>query len=147
MTSSNGNFFRLCESNPSVTGALPSLRPMTWSFDVFFDERLNKRLTNCRDGGDLRRHSAHCDITVMRQGPRILCKYHGWWRPSNKKSLAKPLFEPVFERTQLIHWPLGGVVITLKVKFSFSFSQIDFPGKLVSGDCSGMPLMRQYWFR
>ena len=34
----------LCEGNPPVTGGLPSQRPMTWGFDVFFDLRLNTRL-------------------------------------------------------------------------------------------------------
>ena len=35
----------LCEENPSVTGGFPSQRPVTRSFDVFFDLRLNKRLS------------------------------------------------------------------------------------------------------
>ena len=38
MTSSNGNIFR-------VTGPFPSQRPVTQSFDVFSDLRLNKRLS------------------------------------------------------------------------------------------------------
>ena len=33
----------LCEENPSVTGGFPSQRPVIWSFDVFFDLRLNKQ--------------------------------------------------------------------------------------------------------
>ena len=37
MTSSNGNIFRVTE--------LPAQRPVTQSFDVFFDLRLNKRLS------------------------------------------------------------------------------------------------------
>ena len=44
----NGTTFRttaLCEGNPPVTGGFPSQRPMTRSFDVFFDLRLNKRLS------------------------------------------------------------------------------------------------------
>ena len=48
MTSSNGNIFRvtgpLCGNSP-VTGEFPSRRPMTRSFDVFSDPRLNKRLS------------------------------------------------------------------------------------------------------
>ena len=48
MTSSNGNIFRitgpLC-GNSAITGEFPSQRPVTRSFDVFFDLRLNKRLT------------------------------------------------------------------------------------------------------
>ena len=35
----------LCEGNPPVTGGFPSQRPLTWSFDVYFDLRLNKRLS------------------------------------------------------------------------------------------------------
>ena len=35
----------LCEGNPPVTGGFPSQRPVTWSFDVFFDLRLNQRLS------------------------------------------------------------------------------------------------------
>ena len=35
----------LCEGNPPVTGGFHSQRPLTWSFDVFFDLFLNKRLS------------------------------------------------------------------------------------------------------
>ena len=48
MTSSNGNIFRVTGplwGNPPVTGGFPSQRPVTRSFDVFFDLRLNKRLS------------------------------------------------------------------------------------------------------
>ena len=48
MTSSNGNIFRvtgpLCGTS-AVTGDFPTQRPVTRSFDVFFDLRLNKRLS------------------------------------------------------------------------------------------------------
>ena len=47
MTSSNGNISRvtgpLCGNSP-VPGEFPSQRPVTRSFGVFFDLRLNKRL-------------------------------------------------------------------------------------------------------
>ena len=46
MTSSNGNIFRiigpLCRE---FTGEFPTKRPVTQSFDVFFDLRLNKKLS------------------------------------------------------------------------------------------------------
>ena len=48
ITSSNGKFstlLALCEGNPPVTGGFPSQRPVMQSFDVFFDLRLNKRLS------------------------------------------------------------------------------------------------------
>ena len=35
----------LCEGNSPVTGEFPSQRPVTRNFDVFFDLRLNKRLS------------------------------------------------------------------------------------------------------
>ena len=48
MTSSNGNIFRvtgpLC-GEFTGPGEFPTQRPVTRSFDVFFDLRLNKRLS------------------------------------------------------------------------------------------------------
>ena len=34
-----------CEWNSPVTGGFPSQRPVTWSFDVFFDPRRKKLLS------------------------------------------------------------------------------------------------------
>ena len=48
MTSSNGNIsalMALCAGNSPVTGEFPAQRPVTRSFDVFFDLRLNIRLS------------------------------------------------------------------------------------------------------
>ena len=42
MTSSNGNILRV--TGP-LWGEFPSQRPVTWSFEIFFDLRLNKRLS------------------------------------------------------------------------------------------------------
>ena len=95
MTSSNGNFsalLTLCEGNPPVTGGFPSQRPVPRSFDVFFDLRLNKRLSN-RDASDLRHHRTHYDITVMKTiecgelqrmvmrsvSKRNTCLYKNWY--------------------------------------------------------------------
>ena len=68
MTSSNGSIFR--ETGPlcgefTGPGEFPTQRPVTRSFDVFFDLRLNKRLSNNREAGDLRRHRGHYDVSVM----------------------------------------------------------------------------------
>ena len=35
----------ICAGNSPVTGKFPTLRPVTRSFDVFFDLRLNKQLS------------------------------------------------------------------------------------------------------
>ena len=68
MTSSNGNIIRvtghLC-GKPPVTGEFPTQRPVTRSFDVFFDLRLNNSWVNNREAGALRRHRAHYDFIVI----------------------------------------------------------------------------------
>ena len=48
MTSSNGNIFRvtgICAGNSPVSYEFPAQKPVTRSFDIFFDLRLNKRLS------------------------------------------------------------------------------------------------------
>ena len=68
MTSSNGNTFRvtghLCGE---FTGHrwIPHTRPVTLSFDVFFDLHPNNVWVNDREAGDLRRHRAHYAVIVM----------------------------------------------------------------------------------
>ena len=42
--------------------------PVTQSFDIFLDRRLNKRLRYNRKACDLRRHLTHYDAIVMRGG-------------------------------------------------------------------------------
>ena len=44
VTSSKGNIFGVTGNSP-VTGEFPAQRPATRSFDVFLDQRLNKRLS------------------------------------------------------------------------------------------------------
>ena len=55
----------LCAGNSPVTGEFPWQRPVTRSFDVFFDLRLNKQLSKQSEAGDLRCHRAHYDFIVM----------------------------------------------------------------------------------
>ena len=73
ITSSNGNIFRvtghLCWK---FTGEFPSRRPVTRSFDVCFDLRLNNGWVNNREAGDLRRYRGHYDVIVM---PKRLLKF------------------------------------------------------------------------
>ena len=50
---------------PVKTGEFPEQRPVTRSFDVFFDLHLNKRAwVNNHEAGDLRHYRAHYDVTV-----------------------------------------------------------------------------------
>ena len=55
----------ICAGYSPVTGEFPGQRPVTRSFDAFFDLRLNKRLVNNREAGDLRRHRTHYDVIVV----------------------------------------------------------------------------------
>ena len=54
----------ICEGNSPVTGEFPTQRPVTRSFDIFFDVRLNGWANN-RGAGDLTCHHAHYDVTVL----------------------------------------------------------------------------------
>ena len=55
----------ICAGNSPVTGVFPAQRPVSRSFDIFFDLRLNNGWVNNRETGDLRRHRAHYDVRVM----------------------------------------------------------------------------------
>ena len=63
ITSSNGSIF--CVTGHWCREFIPAQRPVTWSFDVFFDLHLNKRLSKQPWLGDLRRHLTHYDVTIM----------------------------------------------------------------------------------
>ena len=52
----------LCAGNSPVTGEFPIQRPVTGSFNAFFELHLNNR-----EAGDLRRHRAHYDVILMVQ--------------------------------------------------------------------------------
>ena len=55
----------LCARNSPVTGEFPSQRPVSWSFNVFFDLGLNKRLSKQSRLLVIWDHRAHYDVTVM----------------------------------------------------------------------------------
>ena len=57
----------LCSGNSPVTGEFPSQRPVTRSFDDFFDLRLNNHLSKQSRRSWLRRHRAHYDVIVMKK--------------------------------------------------------------------------------
>ena len=68
MTSSNGNIFRvtgpLCGESTGP-GEFPTRRPVTRSFDIFFDLHLNKRLSKQPWGWWFETPSWHYDVSVM----------------------------------------------------------------------------------
>ena len=74
-------FFALlavCAGNSPVTGEFPTQRPVTRSFDVFFDLRLNKQLSKQSSGWWFETPPSplwrHCNV--------LLCCQHraSWWR-------------------------------------------------------------------
>ena len=56
----------ICAGNSPVPVEFPAQRPVTLSFDVFFDLRLNKRLSKQSWAGELIRYRAHYEVTVMK---------------------------------------------------------------------------------
>ena len=54
-----------CAENSPVTSEFPAQRPVARSFDVSFIYVWINGWVNNRDAGDLRRHHAHYDVTVM----------------------------------------------------------------------------------
>ena len=101
MTSSSGNIFRVTGplyGNSPVTGEFPSQRPVTRSFDIFFDlsKRLSKQSTRRwfeTPSRSLWRHSydfLQCYITIQRCrshffGIQAMCHYLNQWWPSLRK--------------------------------------------------------------
>ena len=63
----------LCAGNSSVSGEFPSQRPLTRSFGVFFDLRLNKRLSKQSWGWWFETPShrlwRHCNVNASSTGP------------------------------------------------------------------------------
>ena len=55
----------ICAGNSPVPGEFPAQRPVTRSFDIFFDLRLNNGWVNNRDAGELRPHPIRYDVTVL----------------------------------------------------------------------------------
>ena len=53
----------ICAGNSPVSGEFPAQRPVTRSFDVFFDVRV---WVNTREAGHLRRYRIHYDVIVMK---------------------------------------------------------------------------------
>ena len=52
----------ICAGNSPVSGEFPAQKPVTRSFDVFFDVRV---WVNTREAGHLRRYRIHYDVIVM----------------------------------------------------------------------------------
>ena len=70
MTSSNGQssaLLAICAGDSPATGEFPAQKPVTRSYDVYVDLRLNNGWLYNGEAGDLWRHRDNCDVTVMQQ--------------------------------------------------------------------------------
>ena len=89
----------LCAGNSPVTGEFPSTKPVTRSFDIFFDLRPNKfAWVSNREAGDLRRHRAHYDIIVI-----DVCEHSVWLLLILVDSEDNPAY--VLFSSDFIHYP------------------------------------------
>ena len=84
----------ICAWNSLVTGEFPTQRPVTWSFNVFFDLRLNKRLSKQWWGWRFEMPSRpllrHCNGWFLYPPKRSLGGYTGFTqfvRPSVRPSV------------------------------------------------------------
>ena len=84
----------LCVGNSPVADEFPSQRPVTRSFDVFFDLRLNTRLSkqSRRRWFEAAPHPLwrQCNVNNMMAEfveiiPRRGWGYHGWWWPGDAR--------------------------------------------------------------
>ena len=73
----------LCAGNSPVTGEFPAQRPVTRSFDVFFDLRLSKRLNKQSWGWWFETLShplwRHCNVYLYGIGLITLCRNRELW--------------------------------------------------------------------
>ena len=113
MTSSNGNIFlAICAGKSPVTGEFPAQRPVTRSFDVLFDLRLNKRWGNNREAGDLRRHRAHYDFTVMkRRFIGIIAPTIGTHKENEINTVFARTIQIICDRCDIWHVPETEIVL------------------------------------
>ena len=115
MTSSNGNMFRVtgfCAvnspvtvGNSPVTGEFPSHRPVTRSFNVFFDLHLNKRLSK----QSRRRWFETPSLSLWRPG------FYTKGRPLVKSNLICP--------SDKLSWQPGCPVLNINIQGNFCISQ------------------------
>ena len=75
----------LYEGNPLVTGEFPAQRPVTTSFDVSFDLRLNKRLRNQSEGWWFETPSCSLWRHRMPKHLRRIPMAHNTLKPTNDK--------------------------------------------------------------
>ena len=116
MTSSNGNIF-------GVTGHLCAQRPVTWSFNVFFDLRLNKRLSKQTWGWWLETQShplwRHCNED------KLLCKHIcGEWKKIYSEHRKSTIYRNLSFCSKLLNKLANALMSVLKSVYSQKIHEI-----------------------
>ena len=96
----------ICVGNSPVTGEFPEQMPVTWSFDVFFDLRLNKRLSKQSWGWwfetPLRPLWRHCNAvrTIILNHIQWfnMMTYNTSWRPAHLTQNMDSLYSEFYSR-------------------------------------------------
>ena len=123
----------ICAGNSPVTGEFLAQRPVTWSFDVFFDLRLNKLLSKQQSGWwfqmpscPLWRHCndwsaqnplpktipTYCQLDPREQNSTEILIYNGTF--DNKEGHLKALFAILFKYQCVRQGFLDSLFVTLR---------------------------------
>ena len=97
----------ICAGNSPVIGEFPAQRPVTRSFDDFFDLRLNEGWVNNPEADELRRHRAHYEVTVMMKvmAGQTLHQAHGLTQPVRSHFMVDdPLYVDRIGQTSRNDW-------------------------------------------
>ena len=107
----------LCVENSPVICEFPAQRAVAWSFDDFFDLRLNKRLS--KQSRDLRCHQAHYDVTVMKALLLAECQAITWININLKSiSPSREKFSEILNQIQQLSVKTSGNVVSNLVEAS-----------------------------
>ena len=102
----------ICAGNSPVPGEFPSQRPVTRSFDVFFDMRLNKRLSKQSWGWWFETLSRplwrHCSLTILSPN-RTKSSRHQWLTTFDQLA---PRITP--------HWNLNSHFTVCRTKYNWT---------------------------
>ena len=99
----------LCVGNSPVTGEFPAQRPVTWSFNVFFDPRLNKQLSKQLWGWSfempLRQLWRHCNVlSDALQTPLLARPHHYKWPIRADSRFAPSQWQTSLQSNAVSHW-------------------------------------------
>ena len=127
--------------NLSVTGEFPTQRPKTRIFDFFTYASINGWVNN-REAGDLIRHRAHCDVTVINKRYTFVPRdTQPFWNIAQSTAAISPYCcvqnPKMIEQTKQMLWT-NGIVWYLSLRWpSEEFLKLHNPPELPDGSDIG----------